>query len=480
MTRGSTQGTEIVAFHAFIIPAALLGLGPAIILSIIFSNVLAGSLKSVENALHEIALGNFTHRSRLKKDHEFANMTETINDIAETLQQVFTQVESESKVVAAERNKLRVVLDSMNDGVFALDGSNSVVLFNKAASRLTGQSLEAVAGKKFDDVLNLEHGYQVHDWLKSPSREGGSAREWHGIGLERQDGSGTLYFDIRAVRMGDDPTGMKTLVTMSDVTSSHELERMKVDFVALAAHELRTPLATLKGYLDLIQLEAAKKMPESAKRFLRRSIFSADQLSGLVNNLLNVARIEHGELNYAFEVIDFTQFLADICQDIEARAKEQGRVLKFKLAKKKIMLAVDKLAITEVINNLIDNAFKHTSEGGQVTIYAEAGLKELHLSVTDDGEGIPKDAQAKLFTKFYRAQGMRGGRGTGLGLYISKSIVEAHHGYIWVVSDQGRGATFGISLPLHKEIAAKISKESNETNAILKGAHGWIKENTHS
>lgn len=480
MTRGETPGGELVAIGAFLIPAAVYGLIPALILSFIFAQLLAKPIRSMQSALHQIALGNFAYRSKPDKLSEFSEMGETLNDITETLQQVLGQLDSENKIVASERNKMRVVLDSMSDGVFALDNNNAIVLFNQAAMRITGNSLADVAGKPFDDVLKLEHGYQVHDWLKSPSRQGGSSREWHSIGLDlERDDQGLLYFDIHAVRIGDDPNGMKTLVTMRDVTASHELERMKVDFVALAAHELRTPLATIKGYLDLMQLEVSKKMTTPERSYLRRSIISANQLSGLVNNLLNVARIEHDELNYAFEPTDFSQFLADILPDLESRAKEQGRILTIKLTKKKAMVAMDRLAITEVVNNLIDNAFKHTSEGGKVGLFADAGLKELHVSVTDDGEGIPKDAQAKLFTKFYRAEGMRGGRGTGLGLYISKSIVEAHHGYIWVQSDKGRGATFGFSLPLHKEIARRISKDDNETNAVLKGAHGWIKENTH-
>ncbi len=480
MTRGQTPGGELVAIGAFLIPAALYGLLPALVLSVIFANLLAKPIRALEAALHQVALGNFAYRLKPDDHTEFSEMGKTLNDITETLQQVLGQLDSENKIVAAERNKMRVVLDSMSDGVFALDNNNDILLFNKAAMSLTGHSLADVAGKPFDDVLKLEHGYQVHDWLKSPSRQGGSSREWHGIGLDLEHDDGLLYFDIHAVRIGDDPNGMKTLVTMRDVTSSHELERMKVDFVALAAHELRTPLATIKGYMDLMQLEVSKKMSTTERSYLRRSILSANQLSGLVNNLLNVARIEHDELNYAFEPVEFSQFMSDILPDLESRAKEQNRLLTLKLAKKKAIVAMDHLAITEVINNLMDNAFKHTSEGGQIGLFVDAGLKELHVSVSDDGEGIPKAAQDKLFTKFYRAEGMRGGRGTGLGLYISKSIVEAHHGYIWVQSDKGRGATFGFSLPLHKEIASKISKDDNETNAVLKGAHGWIKENTHN
>ncbi|HSX01398.1 MAG TPA: HAMP domain-containing sensor histidine kinase, partial [Candidatus Saccharimonas sp.] len=261
------------------------------------------------------------------------------------------------------------------------------------------------------------------------------------------------------------------------LTAGAQLEQMKVDFVALAAHELRTPLTELKGYLDILQSEA-KGLTKDNRDFLARSVESAAQLSGLMNNLLGVARIEHGELNYQPEDIDYLAFLRDLEHELHERFDAQERTLTLRLPDELPDLRVDVIGLREILLNLINNAVSHTERGkGVVTLSVTKHRDTIQTSVTDNGTGIPADAMPHLFTKFFRVGEMSAtSRGTGLGLYICRSIVEAHGGKIWAESTEGKGATFTFRLPM--EPVAENPDQQDNNPKITRGAHGWIKEHT--
>jgi len=364
----------------------------------------------------------------------------------------------------------------MSDGVFALDRSGRIILFNKAASELTGRSIEEVAGQLAEKVMPFRAAGQLvmTRWLATHPGTNHKIGEWKGLELYDSRGR-TLYVDVQAMLLKSDPNGIAALVTVHDLTETQHLEEMKIDFVALAAHELRTPLTEIKGYLDLLKAEA-KRLSKSDVEFLDRSISSANMLSGLVHNLLNVARIEHGELGFSPEPLAFHDFLLEITHNLKNTAETQHRTLVTHIPAKLPTVTADATAIREVVINLVDNAIKNTAAGrGKIEVIASYKSRELEVSVKDNGVGIPEDAVPHLFTKFFRVSEMKSTtRGTGLGLYICKSIIDAHGGHIWVESEIGNGSTFSFRLPLVPVEKAGHTRDNTSTTTF-KGAHGWIK-----
>jgi signal transduction histidine kinase len=283
------------------------------------------------------------------------------------------------------------------------------------------------------------------------------------------------------VVLNEDPNGIAALITFHDLTKTQQLEEMKIDFVALAAHELRTPLTEIKGYLDILQHEA-KGLTKANREFLTLTMRAADQLGGLMHNLLNVSRIEHGELGYQPIPLNYLDFVTSVQLELRDVARQQNRLLALVLPDKLPTVSADPTALREVIVNLVQNAITHTSEqSGAITIRVKRNHSEVETSVEDNGVGIPSSAIPHLFTKFFRVDEMKStSHGTGLGLYICKSIITAHNGTIWVNSDEGKGSRFTFTLPL-EPVAHKTKPEDNvsaSTSRITRGAHGWIKDHS--
>jgi two-component system sensor histidine kinase VicK len=475
-------GSVALDFQSYILPIMVLGIFPAIILSFVFAQLLARPVKRIHAAALELARGNFDPQFHNQDAGEFAEIGRALDKVAARLQDIVSQSASETAVIEAERGKLHSVLNSMTDGVFALDHSGRIILFNKAASDITGRSIEEAAGQLAEKVMPFRsHGELVMArWLASQAGTGHKIGQWQSLELYKANGE-SLYVDVQAVVLNDDPNGIAALITFHDLTKNHQLEEMKIDFVALAAHELRTPLTEIKGYLDILQNEA-KGLSKTNREFLNRTITAANQLGGLMHNLLNVSRIEHGELGYQPVKINYPEFMYMIELELRETALQQHRKLELVMPKILPRVTADATALREVVVNLVQNAIAHTSPGeGHVTIRVERRKDDIVTSVEDNGHGIPPEAMSHLFTKFYRVNEMKSTtRGTGLGLYISKSIIMAHGGEIWAESIEGEGSTFSFRLPL-TPVAHGSGPEDNDsidTSTITRGAHGWIKDNS--
>jgi two-component system, OmpR family, sensor histidine kinase VicK len=352
------SGSVNVEIGRYVAPLALLGLAPAAILSWGFAELLVGPIKRIHEAVNQLAAGNLNYRVHFGAHTEFAAIAEGLDRIAADLQQIISQSQGENELVNAERSKLRSVLDAMSDAVVAVDSGNSIVLYNKVAAQLTGLPMAALAGQQLEKVLSLRLNQEpvMEEWLQRP-KGSPAVGEWNQLELLRQDGE-VRYVDVHAVILDHDPSGFKALMTMHDSSKEVQLEEMKIDFVALAAHELRTPLTSIKGYLDILKMEMGNKFDKTQLNFLNRTIIGAEQLMGLVNNLLNVSRIEHGDISYTPEPTNWHNFLAKVAQDLTPQATHQGRKFVIHIPKRLPLVAVDSFAVTEVVSNLIQNAVK--------------------------------------------------------------------------------------------------------------------------
>jgi signal transduction histidine kinase len=249
---------------------------------------------------------------------------------------------------------------------------------------------------------------------------------------------------------------------------------MKLDFVAIAAHELRTPLTVVRGYLDLVNASPEiSRLTVMNIEYLERAMVGVAQLSNLINNILNVSRIERGTMSVAFVKLDIAALLSQLVREemVGATLKEQH--LKYEGVPSRVFVVADESAISEVVNNLLTNAIKYTPEKADITVRLTTTDNFARIEVSDNGRGIPESARPHLFTKFYRVENSMtsGNRGTGLGLFISKSIIGMQHGEIGYTSTPGKGSTFIFTLPLYTDDKrGNITAQSGE----LKGIHGWF------
>jgi signal transduction histidine kinase len=241
-----------------------------------------------------------------------------------------------------------------------------------------------------------------------------------------------------------------TLVIVHDVTREKMVEKLKTEFVSLSAHQLRTPLSAIKWTLKMFLEGDLGKITEEQKEYLGKTYQSNERMIGLINDLLNVTRIEEGRYLYKLEAADPAVLVQDVVDSLKEQIKNRNIKFTFLKPKKKISeIKADEEKIKLVIYNLLANALAYTPQGRSISIFIEEEGGEVKIGVKDEGIGIPKDQQGRIFTKFFRgANAMKVDTGgSGLGLYISKNIVEAHGGSIWFESEEGKGTTFYFKIP---------------------------------
>ena len=354
--------------------------------------------------------------------------------------------------VTAERNKLTTVMQSIVDGVLALDLEGNIILVNPPALTMLGLDSEDVLSKKLDDVLTMFDGDQR---MLGRNFIPAEAPEKDTIVVQKRNlkivtNSGKQLFvnlTSSSIKEGNQ-VGLGAIITLNDVSKEKEFEEMKLDFVSMAAHELRTPLTAIRGYLSVLQEEVAESLSKEQKSFLDKAFISSSQLASLVENLLSVSRIERGAMKLDMVSADWRAILEESINNFLPLASEKGVNLSLKCPEKLPKVFVDKFRISEVLSNLVGNAIAYTKPDGNIEITTEVGRDEITTHIKDSGQGIPESAQSRLFTKFFRVSGIleQGSKGTGLGLYISKAIIDLHKGKIWVASKLGVGSTFSFTV----------------------------------
>lgn len=409
------------------------------------------------------ALGIIYYGSTLEKEAsplEFTIMEQFASEVAGAFDHalLYQDIKKDREIISAERNKLAVALSGITDAVVGVDLKNNIVIFNAAAQKLTNTSEKEALGKHLDQVITLfdeEREIPPAEYapIKLDSFEGVifNKKSVKFVAKNKQSVVNVITGKIKegvSINLG-------SILVFHDITEEKKLEEMKLDFVSMAAHELRTPLTSLRGYLSVFMEENKKMFNSEQAMFLNRMNISASQLTSLVENLLNVSRIERGVFTISLEPIDWVATARGIVDNFQGRAKDRQINLTLQEPKTPMpKIYADKLRIDEVLSNLISNAIAYTKPNGSVTVVIEKSENDIITHVTDTGQGIPKEAMPHLFTKFFRVSGAleSGSKGTGLGLYISKAIIDMHNGKIWVESQVDRGSTFSFSLPIDSKV----------------------------
>jgi two-component system sensor histidine kinase ResE len=366
--------------------------------------------------------------------------------------------------------------------IIGLDANQKIVLANAQAEEycMSGKSL---GGQHFSAALDLkyEDNQTLESWVKQTSQDKVTdSKIWERVRLNIREGA-PRYFDMAASLSKHHPSGTEVFIALFDHTRTYSVDDRSISFISLAVHELRTPISALRGYIEVFEEELSGKLDPQLDSFMKKMQASAESLTAFVTNILNVARVDQGHLDLTLQEENWSRLLNDTVSAMQLRASVRGKTIQLSIEKDLPTIAADRVAIAEVIINLLDNAIKY-SLGDAKIIQVNSRMGEdgmIETTVRDQGIGIPSSVTPHLFEKFYRNHRSRAQiGGSGLGLYLSKAIVSAHQGNIWARSNEDRGATFGFTLLPYARLAEEHRKADNKD--ITRSPHGWIKNHSLS
>lgn len=357
-------------------------------------------------------------------------------------------------------------------GFVALDHDHKIIFANKA----TPINIDINGVKSLNLIFNGQD--TLENWLDECDADAVQAEHiWTRIPDKLPNEENRRFFDVIASYQKGIST--ETVLNLIDRTSAYATDEESLDFIAFAAHELRGPITVIRGYLDVLEDELSEVLQGDQPELFRRLVVSANRLSSYINNILNTSSYDRRHLKMhliegtACEVYDM------ISDDMSLRAGAQKRLLTVNIPTDLPTIAVDRASMSEVFSNLIDNAIKYSKEGGVINVSAKVNGGFVDISVQDNGIGMPDGVIGNLFHKFYRSHRSRETvSGTGIGLYISKAIVESHGGTISVRSEEGRGSIFTVSIPIYSTVADKLKAMDNSNEGLISEGRGWIKNHS--
>ena len=380
------------------------------------------------------ANGDFSRRISLSARDEMEELADSLNSMSR-------QIQSRMEESIADKSRLEAVFLSMFDGVMVIDGRGAIVLMNQTLKELL-QVDTGVAGKKPLEVIrNIDIQELAERVLTSRSRP--ESRE---ITLLHPQEKVLLAHATPVLR--EEAIDGAVLV-FHDITELRRLEKVRRDFVANVSHELRTPVSTIRGYAETL-LEGALEDKAHAREFLRIIYDDAGRLTKLINDLLDLSRIESGKMKLALEQCSLEAVVDKVLTGMDKEARKNSVTLKKEVPPRLSKIRIDEAAIAQVLLNLVENAVKYNNAGGGVTIGARETPRSIEVSVSDTGIGIPQEDIPRIFERFYRVDKARSRDlgGTGLGLSIVKHIIQSHHGEVFVESRLDGGSTFRFTLPI--------------------------------
>lgn len=373
-----------------------------------------------------------------------------------------TKLEKYTKTVSADKSQDEAIFSNIGDGIYAVNTKRELILFNPQAEKITGWKAKDTLGLPCKKIMNLKDEQSVSICEKDCP----ALAVWNtGENVIRDDmcypGKGKNDIKLEGTYAPiKDMDGKVTgaICVFRDITKKKEVERMRSEFVSTASHELRTPITAMSGYIELALDDKICKVDNKAAEYLNKAFKTAGAMSELIKNLLVVTKIEDRKLEYTITNFSLKDLTEEVIEVFSKQATENGSELKYdsnpnlevqgKVISRSLDVRADREQIREVLNNLVENAIKFTSDGS-VTISIEYDDDFAKVCVTDTGVGISETGQKHLFEKFYRVDNTttREAGGTGLGLYITRSIVESFGGSIWVESEEGKGSKFFFTVP---------------------------------
>ncbi|MBX4198114.1 GHKL domain-containing protein [Candidatus Parcubacteria bacterium] len=340
-----------------------------------------------------------------------------------------------------EKEELEIIAMNMEEGVILLDNTKNVILANRYIKEILNIDIESKDNsqvlKKFSEVLNInpqDYLAPLDKFVRVTKKEFDAGRKVYDVSFSLAPSESTQHY----------------LIWVRDITQPKLLERAKTEFIALIAHQLRTPLTGTKWTLNMfLDGEIGEITPEQ-KGFISKLYDSNERLILITNDLLESQKLDLADTQYSFNSVQIFDIIDNLVGELKTNIQKKHITVNV-LRNTVPMLEIDPDKIRLVFQNLLDNAVKYTMEEGTITIDAHPDNEQVVISITDTGVGIPKDQQADIFNRFYRASNAQHITGSGLGLFLVKKIIEGHGGKVWFESVESKGSTFYIALPLHRK-----------------------------
>ncbi|MBY0097546.1 cell wall metabolism sensor histidine kinase WalK [Mesobacillus maritimus] len=401
------------------------------LLGILLAKTITRPIADMKKHALVMTRGNFTRKVKVYDNDEIGQLAMTFNDLTRKLQEATATTEG-------EKRKLSSVISNMTDGVIATDRKGRVILINEPATKMLDVSRETVLSTPIDAVLGLEEEYSFDDLLL----------EQESVILDLSNKKKHLILRANFSVIQKESGFVNGLIAvLHDITEQEKIEMERREFVANVSHELRTPLTTMRSYLEALA-DGAWKDDEIAPQFLQTTRTETERMIRLVNDLLQLSKMDREDYRLSKEWIDFSIYFNKIIDRFEL-TKNQNVTFIREIPETPMFVEIDQDKITQVLDNIISNAMKYSPEGGRITYRIKEEDTQIVVSISDEGVGIPSENVNKIFDRFYRVDKARTRRlgGTGLGLAIAKEMVQAHQGDIWAESVEGEGTTVYFSLP---------------------------------
>ncbi|MFS9152710.1 cell wall metabolism sensor histidine kinase VicK [Streptococcus infantis] len=396
-------------------------------------------LRQLNQKVKDLIAGDYSQVLDMQGSSEITNITNNLNDLSEVIRLTQENLEQESK-------RLHSILAYMTDGVLATNRRGQITMINDMAKRQLGIESDDALNQNILELLKIEEEYELRDLItQSPE-----------LMIYSQNLNGEyISLRVRFALIRRESGFISGLVAvLHDTTEQEKEERERRLFVSNVSHELRTPLTSVKSYLEALD-EGALTEPV-APDFIKVSLDETNRMMRMVTDLLDLSRIDNESSHLDVELINFTAFITFILNRFD-KMRSQDEEKKYELVRdypiNSVWIEIDTDKMTQVIDNILNNAIKYSPDGGKITVSMKTTDDQMILSISDQGLGIPKQDLPKIFDRFYRVDRARSRAqgGTGLGLAIAKEIIKQHKGFIWAKSEYGKGSTFTIVLPYDKD-----------------------------
>ena len=396
-------------------------------------------LKQINQKVKDLIAGDYSQVLDMQGSSEITNITNNLNDLSEVIRLTQENLEQESK-------RLHSILSYMTDGVLATNRRGKITMINDMAKKQLGVQKEDVLNKSILELLKIEDEYELRDLITQIPE----------LIIDSQDANGEyLSLRVRFALIRRESGFISGLVAvLHDTTEQEKEERERRLFVSNVSHELRTPLTSVKSYLE--SLDEGALCETVALDFIKVSLDETNRMMRMVTDLLHISRIDNATSHLDVELINFTAFITFILNRFD-QIRGQDEEKKYELVRDypitSVWIEIDTDKMTQVIDNILNNAIKYSPDGGKITVTMKTTDDQMILSISDQGLGIPKQDLPRIFDRFYRVDRARSRAqgGTGLGLSIAKEIIKQHNGFIWAKSIYGKGSTFTIVLPYDKD-----------------------------
>ena len=398
-------------------------------------------LRQLNAKIKDLIAGDYSEVVDMQGSPELTDMTNSINDLSEVIRLTHENLEQETK-------RLTSILSYMTDGVLATNRRGQIIMVNEMAAKQLNVNPDEVLNTSILDLLSLGDDYDLRSLITEVPE----------LTIDSQDENGEyLSLRVRFALIRRESGFISGLVAvLHDTTEQDKEERERRLFVSNVSHELRTPLTSVKSYLEALD-DGALSEPV-APDFVKVSLNETNRMMRMVTDLLSLSRIDNETSQLDIELTNFTAFITFILNRFDKiKSQSQEDTKKYELIREypitPIWVEIDTDKMTQVIDNILNNAIKYSPDGGKIKVGMRTTDAQLIISISDEGLGIPKKDLPRIFDRFYRVDKARSRAqgGTGLGLAIAKEIIKQHKVFIWAKSEYGKGSTFTIVLPYDKD-----------------------------